>query len=149
MEIGEFRGFSAGGSSTTMDRGSEGRPTQLVDGGTMSLEEKRSPSLEFSNIQANSSPCNTVAGISLNFVSAKLLKIRDCNSLEQEEAQSVVTPKLQDQLSFDNEMVGVACDTRNVLDTHCDADNVSEVGHLENGTDEMHVEGDGVVPLSS
>lgn len=54
-------------------------------------------------------------------------------------------PKLQDQQSFDSEMVGLACDTQSVVDAHCDADNrtddVSEVGHLENGADEMHVEG--------
>ena len=50
-------------------------------------------------------------------------------------------------------MMGVDCDTWSALDAHHDADNrtddVSEVGHLENGTDEMHVEGDGAAPLSS
>ena len=62
-------------------------------------------------------------------------------------------PKLQVQQSLDSEMMGVDCETRSALDAHCDADNriddVSEVGHLENGVDEMHVEGDGAAPLSS
>nr|POE83938.1 hypothetical protein CFP56_51200 [Quercus suber] len=153
MEIREFRGFSAGGSSTATNQGSEERTTHLMDSGTIRMEEERTPLLDISNIPANPNLCKSIAGISSNFASAKLLKIRDCNSLEQEETHPVVLPTLQDQQNFDSEMVGVVCDTRSVLNVHHNADNrtddVSEVGHLENGVDRMHVEGDGDTPLSS
>nr|POE83937.1 hypothetical protein CFP56_51199 [Quercus suber] len=153
MEIREFRDFSAGGSSTATNQGSEERTTHLMDSGTIRMEEERSPLLDISNIPANPNLCKSVVGISSNFASAKLLKSRDCNSLEQEETHPVVLPTLQDQQNFDSEMVGVVCDTLSVLNVHHDADNrtddVSEVGHLENGADRMHVEGDGDAPLSS
>lgn len=74
MEIGEFRAFSTRGSSTAMDQGSKGRLTQLVDGGTMRMEEKRSPLLEISKYPGESK--------SVQHYCRHLLKLCQCQALK-------------------------------------------------------------------
>ncbi|KAL0014312.1 hypothetical protein SO802_001381 [Lithocarpus litseifolius] len=163
MEVREFRGFTAGGSSSTKAGSSVGKPAHLVESGVARMVEERSPLMEISNTPMNPKSGDTAASISSKFASAKLLRIRDCPIVEHEDAHIAVNPKLHEQLSLDSEMEGVACDTQGVVlidlpglsdwDAHLDAvswvDDMSEVEHHVSGADEMHVEGDGSVLLSS
>lgn len=163
MDLGEFRVFSVRGLSSTMGELSKGKPTQLVEDGIVRMEEERPPLAEILNVPVLSNSCNTTTGISSNFASAKLLKIWDYPIMVQEDALTVDSPKLQEHQSSENEMMGVDCDARDFMlndpsgfsdqVAHCDAeirvDDVYNVDHHERGADEMHVEGDRSVLLSS